>query len=100
MRITIYDSVVRQQAWRYSVPERTAIAHEIEAGARARAAIETGKYASSFGVEVAGEDVTVYNDDPAARHIVLGTSDTPPHTEIIDEARKHGTYYGMKPKRG
>jgi hypothetical protein len=100
MRITLYPAELERLARRYSTPERVEIANEIESGARARAKVVTGKFASSYGVEVSGEDVTVVNTDPAATYIVLGTSDTPPHAEMIDEARKHGRYSGVKPKRG
>lgn len=100
MRITLYPSELRRLARGYSTPERVQIANEIEGDARARAKVVTGEYASNFAVEVSGDEVAVVNNDDAARHIVLGTSDTPPHAEMIDEARKHGRYSGVRPKRG
>lgn len=99
-RVILFDHELRRLAFKYSTPERVRIAKEIEAAARARAAIDTGHFASSYSVETSGDDVAVVNDDEAAAFIVLGTSDTPPHAEVIDEARKHGKYIGMTPKRG
>lgn len=100
IRIFLNDSELRRSAKKYSTPDRVKIANEIEIGARARAAIETGHFAASYSVETSGDDVAVVNDDEAATFIVFGTSDTPPHAEMIDEARKHGRYTGMTPKRG
>lgn len=100
IRIFLDDVELRRLARKYSTPDRVRIAEEIEGGARARAAIETGHFAASYSVETSGDDVAVVNDDEAATFIVLGTSDTPPHAEMIDEARKHGKYTGMTPKRG
>lgn len=100
VRVFLNDPELRRLAWKYSTPERVRIAEEIEVASRARAAIDTGHFAASYKVEVSGDDVAVVNDDEAAFYIVLGTSDTPPHAEMIDEARKHGKYTGMTPRRG
>lgn len=100
VRIFLNDAELRRLAKRYSTPDRIRIAEQIETASRARAAVETGHYAASYGVEVSGDDVAVVNDDEAATFIVFGTSDTPPHAEMIDEARKFGKYTGMTPKRG
>lgn len=100
VRIFLNDAELRRLSRKYSTPDRVRIAGEIETGARARAAIETGHFAASYSVETSGDDVAVVNSDEAAAFIVFGTSDTPPHVELIDEARKHGKYSGMTPKRG
>lgn len=100
VRIFLNDAELKRLSWKYSTEGRVQIGEEIEAAARARGAVQTGHFVASYSVETSGDEVAVVNNDEAATHIVLGTSDTPPHAEMIDEARKHGRYNGMTPKRG
>lgn len=95
VRINIYDGEAIAAAIEETVRGRAEIAQDIADEAQSAAAVETGEFKSSFYVDQVGTDVRVGNSDPAAAHIILGTSDTPPHAEIIAAARARGRYTGF-----
>src|SRR5688572_8090780 len=97
-RVTVYPDQAIAEAIRQSTPERVQIANQMVAIAQPQAAVETGLYKSSYGVEQNGDEVLAFNDDPAAQYIVFGTSDTPPHDELINAGRQFGKYSGWQPK--
>lgn len=100
VRVTVFPAEAIRQAYRASTPRRVQIAHEMVATAQPRAAVETGSYRSSYGVDVQGDRVFAVINDPDAVFIVFGTVDTPPHTELLVAARHFGNYSGWQPKRG
>lgn len=98
MRVTVFPADANRQAYRASTPRRVQIAREMVATAQPRAAVETGSYRSSYGVEVQGDRVFAVINDPDASYIVFGTIDTPPHTELLVAAGHFGTYSGWQPR--
>lgn len=100
IRVTVFPAEAIRQAYRASTPRRVQIAREMVATAQPRAAVETGSYRSSYGVEIQGDRVFAVINDPDASYIVFGTIDTPPHTELLVAARHFGNYSGWQPKRG
>jgi hypothetical protein len=96
-RVTVFPAEAIRQAFRASTPRRVRIAHEMVATAQPRAAVETGSYQSSYGVEVRGDRVFAVINDPDASYIVFGTVDTPPHTELLVAASHFGRYSGWQP---
>lgn len=98
VRITVFPAAAIREALQASTPKRVRIAREMVATAQPRAAVETGEYQSSYGVEVQGDRVLAVINDPDAAYIVFGTVDTPPHTELIVAAGHFGKYSGWQPR--
>lgn len=99
-RLTIYRRKVRRYAAREgSFDERVRIAKQVAADARPLAPILTGAYRGGIDVKVAGQDVSVVDNDENAIHKEYGTSDTPAHAALTTAAMKHGRYQGMRPRR-
>jgi hypothetical protein len=92
IRVEVFDIEARAEAAAASFDDRVLIAEEISDEGAASAVRVTGSYASSFGVEVDGDDPASVNTDPASPYITFGTSDTPPHMGHVDAARRHGVY--------
>lgn len=95
-RVTVYTQQALREAYRLSTPRRVAIARQMVATARGQAAVETGLWQSSYDVQVDGERVFAVNTDPAAKFIAFGTTDTPPHMELVRAGQQFGTYTGWQ----
>ena len=92
--MTVYQSVVVQQARRISTPDRVEIAHQIASVHRGSAPVDTGAYRDGVTVVTSGDDVSVVNRDPDAKYKEYGTSDTPAHSTMTNAARQFGRYTG------
>lgn len=97
-RVTVFRAVAIAEAKRISTPRRVEIAEKMVNIAQAEAAVESGQWQASYHVEVEGDQVLAVNDREAAVYIGFGTSDTPPHDELINAGRQFGTYSGWQPK--
>jgi hypothetical protein len=97
VRVTVFPAEAIRQAYLASTPQRVQIANQMVATAQPRAAVETGSYRSSYGVEIRGSRVFAIINDPDASYIVFGTVDTPPHTELLVAASHFGRYSGWQP---
>lgn len=97
VRITIYDDVLKREAYRTTVGQRTDIAQEIANESIATAPVLHGDYRGGIGVEVSGDVVTVRDTDPDAFYKEYGTVDTEAHATLTDAARKRGKYTGLQP---
>jgi hypothetical protein len=98
VRVTVYAARAIAEARKLSTDDRTEIAHEIAADARAAAPVLTGAYRDGIHPEVNGTDVRVVDDDPTAGFKEYGTSTHAAHATLTDAARRHGRYSGMKPR--
>lgn len=98
VRVTVFAQRVIAEAYRLSTPKRVQIAEEMVAIAQPQAAVQTGSYKSSYDVETDGDRVFAVNNDPDASYITFGTSDTPPHDELLEAARQFGKYSGWQSK--
>ncbi|WHT21019.1 HK97 gp10 family phage protein [Crossiella sp. CA-258035] len=98
-RITIFNAQAIREAVQATVDERTQVANEIAAEARAAAPVLTGEYRNGIGVEVSGTTVQVVDNDPTSGFKEYGTSDTPAHAVLTDAARRRGRYSGIQPGR-
>lgn len=98
VRLTIFPDQAIAEARRLSTDERARIAHQAAGEARAAAPVLTGEYRGGIGVEVAGDDVRIVDNDPEAGYKEYGTADTPAHAVLTDVARRHGRYSGMQPR--
>jgi len=97
-RVTIFREAAIREAVRISTQERTRIANEIAADARATAPVVSGAYRNGIAVEFDGNQVRVVDQDDTAIHKEYGTGDTPAHAVLTDAARKRGTYTGTQPR--
>lgn len=95
--MTVYDTVVTEQARRLSTPERARVARAIVADHQGTAPRLTGAYADGATVVESGDDVSVVNRDDTAIYKEYGTSDTPAHGSMTNAARKYGRYSGWDP---
>lgn len=98
VRVTVYAARAAAEAVHQSTPARRQVADAMVGIAQPQAAVETGLFRSSYSVEQNGDEVFAVNNDPDAKYIVFGTSDTPPHDELINAGRQFGTYSGWQPK--
>lgn len=98
-RLQIFPAQAVAEALKASTPKRIEIADAAAGVAAATAPRETGEYAGGVGVEVAGDDVALVNNDPEAFYKEYGTSDTPAHATMTNAARQFGRYEGMTPGR-
>lgn len=96
IRVTVYAAQAAAEAVRQSTPARRQVAEAMVAIAQPQAAVETGLFKSSYSVEQNGDQVFAVNNDPDAKYIAYGTSDTPPHDELINAGRQFGTYTGWQ----
>lgn len=97
-RVTVYVQQAMREAYRLSTPRRVQIAHQMVGIARPQAAVETGLWQSSYSVQVDGDRVFAINTDPAAAYIAFGTTDTPPHMELVRAGQQFGRYSGWQPR--
>lgn len=97
IRITVFPSA-HLEAIALSTPDRTQIAEEIAAEARASAPVRTGEYRDGISVVSSGDQVAVVDSDPTAGFKEYGTGDTPAHAVLTDAARRHGKYSGIRPR--
>lgn len=95
-RVTVFPAQAIAEALRISTPKRVEIAHKMVGIAQPQAAVETGLFKSSYGVEQSGDRVAAVNNDPDAVYIVFGTEDTPPHDELIEAGKQFGKYSGWQ----
>lgn len=95
-RVTVFKAAAIAEAVRISTPERVQIANEMVSMAKAEAAVESGQWQEAYHVEVNGDQVLAVNDREAAVHIGFGTTDTPPHDELINAGRHFGRYSGWE----
>lgn len=95
-RITVYAAQAAAEAVQQSTPARKQVADAMVAIAQPQAAVETGSFKSNYAVEQDGDQVFAVNNDPDAQYIVYGTSDTPPHDELIQAGRQFGKYSGWQ----
>lgn len=99
-RLTVYHSKLPRLVRQRSVEERTEIASQIAADARAQAPRLTGAYAQGIAVEVDGTLVRVVDNDDTAIHKEYGTSRTPAHAALTNAAMSYGRYSGTRPRGG
>lgn len=99
VRIIVYKAQSIHEANQLSTPARVAIAEQGAAAARARAPVQTGHYRDGIHPEIAGDQVSVVDDDPEAFYKEYGTSDTPAHAVLTDTMRQYGKYTGFQPRR-
>lgn len=97
-RVTIFREEAIREAIRISTEDRTKIAGEIAAEARATAPVVSGAYRNGVTVSVEGDQVRVVDEDDTAIHKEYGTGDTPAHAVLTDAARKRGKYTGTQPR--
>jgi hypothetical protein len=97
-RVTIFREAAIREAVRISTERRVEIANEIVAEHQGSAPVDSGAYKTGAHVVVEGDTVSVVNEDETAFYKELGTVDTPAHATMINAARRHGKYSGMKPR--
>lgn len=92
-RFTWYPNADRE-ILRASTARRKEIAERIVEDAQSEAPVVSGAYREGMHVEVAGDVVSVVDDDPIGFLKEYGTVDTPPHMALTDAAEKFGDYTG------
>lgn len=98
VRVTVYAAQAIAEARRISTARRVEIANQMVDIARGEAAVESGAWQAAYHVETSGDQVSAVNDREAAVYIGFGTSDTPPHDELINAGRQFGRYSGWQPR--
>lgn len=98
-RLTVFADAIPALLKQQTLAERVDLAEQIADEARAAAPVVSGAYRGGIGVDVAGTEVRVVDDDDRAVFKEYGTNDTPAHAALTQAAMNHGVYRGWQPRK-